>query len=57
MTTTREITALEDASRTATAYLPEAYDDDDAPYGLLLTATLPALFILGIAAAMLFTLV
>ena len=50
-----DIFALENASRVAMVHLPDA--GDDASYGLLLTAAAPALFILGIAAAMLFVLV
>jgi hypothetical protein len=51
-----EMTNIEHASRTATAWAPESYDGE-THYGTLLTAVAPALFIIGVAAAMLFALI
>ncbi len=48
-----EITALEHAGRSAMAWSPEGYDGR-VHFGALLTAIVPALGILAVAAAFLF---
>jgi hypothetical protein len=50
-----EITTIENAGRTAMAWSPEGYDGA-THYSSVLAALTPALFILGVAAALLFTL-
>ncbi len=49
----KEYASLEHISRSAIAWAPESYDGQ-THFGLLMTAAVPALFILGLAASLLF---
>jgi hypothetical protein len=54
--TQMEISNLEHAARVATATATESYDGQ-THYGTLMMAVAPALFIVGVAAALLFALI